>query len=93
MPYLAKLTLRDVPAKEGYTFAGWDGAPEKMPAENITLYGNYISGIENVKVSGKADAYTLDGILYKHNVNLNELNESLPKGIYILNGKKYVVGK
>lgn len=31
----------DAPAKEGYTFAGWEGLPETMPAEDVVINGHY----------------------------------------------------
>jgi hypothetical protein len=91
VPYLAKLTLREVPEKAGYAFSGWSEAPETMPAENITVYGSYISGISSVETNTKADIYTLDGMLYRRNADLKNLN--LPQGIYIIDGKKYIKGR
>jgi len=35
------LTPPEAPAKEGYTFKGWKGLPEQMPAENITVEAEY----------------------------------------------------
>ena len=31
----------EAPEKEGYTFDGWDGTPEVMPANDINIVGNY----------------------------------------------------
>lgn len=31
----------EAPAKEGYTFAGWEGIPEAMPAQDLTITGSY----------------------------------------------------
>ena len=88
--YGAAITLPEVPEKENSTFE-WEEAPETMPASDLTIYGNYVSGIGGVTVSGKADVYTLNGMLYKRDVDLNNLGIELPKGVYIINGKKIMV--
>jgi hypothetical protein len=88
--YGAAITLPEVPEKENSTFE-WEEAPETMPASDLTIYGNYLSGIGGVTVSGKADVYTLNGMLYKRDVDLNNLGIELPKGVYIINGKKIMV--
>lgn len=88
--YGAAITLPEVPEKENSTFE-WEGAPTTMPASDVTIYGNYVSGIGGITVSGKADVYTLNGMLYKRDVDLNKLSIELPKGVYIINGKKYLV--
>ena len=31
----------EVPEKEGYTFSGWEGLPETMPAEDVTVTGTF----------------------------------------------------
>ena len=48
-----------------------------------------VSGIENVLIDGKhVDVYGINGVLYKKDVvSPNEL----PQGVYIINGRKYVV--
>ena len=88
--YGAVITLPEVPEKENSTFE-WEEAPTTMPANDVTIYGNYVSGIDGIVVSGKADVYTLNGMLYKRDVDLNKLSIELPKGVYIINGKKYMV--
>ena len=88
--YGAAITLPEVPEKENSTFE-WEEAPETMPASDVTIYGNYVSGIGGVTVSGKADVYTLNGMLYKRDVDLNNLSIELPKGVYIINGKKIMM--
>jgi len=88
--YGAAITLPEVPEKENSTFE-WEEAPTTMPASDVTIYGNYVSGIGGITDSGKADVYTLNGMLYKRDVDLNKLSIELPKGVYIINGKKYLV--
>ena len=36
------------PEKEGYTFSGWEGLPEQMPARNVTATGSFIINQYNV---------------------------------------------
>ena len=88
--YGAEIVLPEVPEKENSTFE-WDETPTTMPASDVTIYGNYVSGIGGITVSGKADVYTLNGMLYKRDVDLSKLYIELPKGVYIINGKKYLV--
>ena len=40
--YGTSLTAIDVPVKEGYTFSGWIGLPETMPAKDVTINGTFI---------------------------------------------------
>ena len=48
------------------------------------IINNIYNKIENV------DVYTIDGIKRLSKANVNEIN-ALPKGIYIVNGKKIVI--
>ena len=51
----AKITPVQAPEKPGYTFAGWEGLPETMPANDVTVTGNYT--LNKYKL-----AYVIDGI-------------------------------
>ena len=46
------------PEREGYTFSGWEGLPEKMPAENVTVTGTFTVNTYNL-------TYILDDEEYK----------------------------
>ena len=48
----------DTPSREGYTFDGWQGLPETMPAEDITIIGSFTPLNFNI-------TYELDGAVYK----------------------------
>ena len=48
------------------------------------IINNIYNKTENV------DVYTIDGIKRLSKANLNEIN-ALPKGIYIINGKKIII--
>ena len=39
--YGATITQEPVPTKEGYTFSGWSGVPERMPAHDVTVTGTF----------------------------------------------------
>lgn len=72
------------------TFKAADTATESK-ALNFSLDGSGTTGIADIDAASKADAYNvynLNGMLVKKNaVSL----EGLAKGIYIVNGKKYIV--
>ena len=48
------------------------------------------TGIEQITVDSLVDVYTLDGVLFKHQVKYGELKKQLAPGLYIVNGKKVV---
>ncbi len=39
--YGTEITAEPEPTKEGYTFSGWDGLPETMPANDVTVSGTF----------------------------------------------------
>ncbi|MDE6632045.1 MAG: InlB B-repeat-containing protein, partial [Muribaculaceae bacterium] len=39
--YGTSIVAPDAPAKDGYSFSGWSGVPETMPAAPLTLTGSY----------------------------------------------------
>lgn len=55
------------PAKKGYTFDGWVGLPETMPAEDITVTGLYVqsTGLSSIGNDGLR-IWTSDGSLFIH---------------------------
>lgn len=62
--YGESITIPEVSAREGYTFAWTDEIPETMPAKDIVINGAYsiIDDISNVVVKGEIHhIYTLDG--------------------------------
>lgn len=96
-------TMKLYPYKDGNTygirgFSGWfhkiDNSPSKASEFSISLFDDSsTTPIETVKeddlnrdTSGKV--YSVSGVLMKNNAA--DLN-NLPKGIYVVNGKKYVV--
>lgn len=96
-------TMKLYPYTNGKTygirgFSGWfhkiDNSPSKASELSLGLFDDScITPIETVKVddlnrdtSGKV--YSISGVLVKNNAA--DLN-NLPKGIYVVNGKKYIV--
>ena len=90
--YGSAIVLKDAPVKEGYIFSGWSEAPETMPAADVVIEGTFtVDGIEAVVTNRLVDVYTLQGVMVKRQVPVEELEQELPDGIYIVHGKKMVV--
>ena len=53
--YGEAVTAPEAPAKEGYTFAGWQNMPETMPAHDIEVIGSYTANkyVLTYKVDGE----------------------------------------
>ena len=49
--------IADTPVKEGYTFNGWSGIPEKMPERDITIEGSF-------RINRYTITYIVDGEVY-----------------------------
>ena len=84
------------PEKEGYKFSGWEGLPETMPAHDVEIHGTMLidTGLEAIMADsedGLASVYTLQGILVKENIPIENLEEELPRGIYLINGHKVMI--
>ncbi len=52
--YGAKIEAPEGPEKKGYTFAGWEGLPETMPAKDLEVIGTYT-------VNSYKAVFTIDG--------------------------------
>ncbi len=52
--YGSTITPAAAPMKEGYTFSGWEGLPDTMPAEDVTVNGSY--SVNSYKLT-----YIIDG--------------------------------
>ena len=91
------------PERTYYEFMGWtseDVAEPVIPwiitkgsTGNLKLTANWqiSTGINAVMVKGqKADVYTIDGRLVKRGMTTEEAQQ-LPRGLYIVNGKKVAV--
>ncbi len=65
LPFGAPVFAPEAPAREGYSFAGWEGLPETMPASETFVTGSYTAELYRV-------TFSVDGVV------LSE--ESLPFG-------------
>ena len=86
--YGSEITLIEEPTKEGYIFSGWSEVPYTMPAEDITVEGTFTkteTSIEDVEI--KKENFEIYNLKGERIINIKEL----PKGIYIINGKKILV--
>ena len=73
----------------------------KIPISSNTKINNAIIvsaekeeelGIENVTTDNTiVDVFTIDGVLIRHKISNDKALENLPKGIYIVNGRKMLV--
>ena len=90
--YGTAITAEDAPTKEGYIFSGWSEIPAIMPAKDVTVTGTFsVDGIDAVVTNQLVNVYTLQGVMVKRQVVIDELENELPAGLYIVNGKKMII--
>ena len=88
--YGSTITPPNPGEREGYDFA-WVDYPSTMPANDITIYGYYTTGIASILASGKSfDVYSVTGSLLKRQTTTFE---GIPSGFYIVNGMKIYIRK
>ena len=82
-------TSASAPGEYDITVSGAEAQNYDISYDDGILTVEEVSGIERILADGKrVDVYSISGVLYKKDVvSPNEL----PQGIYIINGKKYVV--
>ena len=56
--YGTRITPKEGPSKEGYTFSGWDNVPATMPAHDVTVTGSFT-------INSYTLTYKIDGAVYK----------------------------
>lgn len=91
LAYGSPIVLMDAPAKEGYVFEHWTEAPATMPAHDVTVTAQYADGIEGVVSDCLVDVYTLQGVRVCSQVTMQSIQHSLPRGLYLVNGRKVFV--
>lgn len=82
------ITPPAAPEREGYIFSGWQDIPATMPATDLSIYGTMqlMDGIHNAGYTDRnAAIYDLQG----RRINGNRAD--LPRGIYIIGGRKVLV--
>ena len=90
----APVVLREYTSSdpERWIFLGWLGDTyETMPAYDIFYLANLKDGITSISQQNRVDVWTLDGIRVKSQISVSEINNVLPRGIYIVNGKKLTI--
>ena len=55
--YASTITPEPAPTKEGYTFSGWNGLPDKMPAHDVVATGSFTTNSYTL-------TYIVDGEVY-----------------------------
>lgn len=80
------------PNIEGYKFLKWENIPSTMPSYDIVItaiFEGTNTGVKNVITNKFSDVaiYTLEGVKVKN----SQVIKKLKPGIYIINGKKFVV--
>lgn len=91
LAYGSPIVLMEAPAKEGYVFEGWTEVPATMPAHDVTVTAQYADGIGGVVSDCLVDVYTLQGVRIKSQVAVERLANELPRGLYLVNGRKWLV--
>jgi uncharacterized repeat protein (TIGR02543 family) len=93
--YGDEIVLKEYPVEDGQSFSGWtsDVEYQTMPAHDVvftaSLITTRIAGLpSDVKV---VNIYDVRGTLLYRDMPVEQVRKQLPKGIYIINGRKYVV--
>ena len=92
--YGAIIVLREYPVAEGYVFSGWqsDDEDETMPAHDVVYTAELVTGISAIPANIHfVDVYHVSGALLYHDVPVQQIKKQLPKGLYVVRGKKFVV--
>lgn len=90
----APLVLREYTSSdpERWIFLGWLGdSYDTMPAYDIFYLANLKDGIISLSKQNCVDVWTVDGKKVNSKISANEINHVLPRGIYIINGKKVTI--
>lgn len=76
----------------GQLLVSGDGSYSKPSATSAKIYITEPTSVESVSSNhSNADIYTTDGILIRKSADANSAIQGLPKGMYIINGKKVIV--
>ena len=62
--YGSAIVSEEEPAKEGYTFSGWIGVPDTMPAEDVTVTGHFTINVYQVTYVVEGEVYHTDYVTY-----------------------------
>ena len=87
--YGTDITAEAEPTKEGYIFSGWSWIPDTMPAEDVTITGDFtfIDAIEDVIADDdEYQIFTLDGKsveTLQRGVNIIRYSNGTTKSVYV----------
>ena len=68
--YGTEIPLVAAPVRKGYTFSGWNGVPEIMPAEDITIEGSFAVNYYMVTYMVDGEVYATDSIAFGEEIVL-----------------------
>ena len=92
--YGAAVTPYVPQVEAGKQFDGWqEEIPAVMPATDLDIHGttSTVTAIALIveQAGGKADVYTINGVLVMRNADMRQI-EQLHTGMYIINGVKVI---
>ena len=92
--YGAAVTPYVPQVEAGKQFDGWqEEIPAVMPATDLDIHGttSTVTAIARIveQAGGKADVYTINGVLVMRNADMRQI-EQLHSGMYIINGVKVI---
>ena len=70
--YGASLTLPDEPTKEGHSFVEWEGLPESMPANDITVNAKFSINSYKVTYIVDGETFAIDSVAYATKIQLRD---------------------
>lgn len=94
VPYGATIIPLEVELDSTREFSGWANLPDVMPANDVTVTGTTIltSIFGALSEDAVVDVYSINGKTVATAVSLRWINQHLPLGLYIVNGKKILLG-
>ena len=78
LEYGDTITPEPEPTKEGYTFSGWKGLPETMPAKNVTVTGNFT--VNTYKITYMVDGEVYATVDVKYGTTITPVEEPQKEG-------------
>ena len=94
------------PTRKGYEFEGWIGTDLIEPTIEVTIAKGSIGNRSytatwNIQTdittqlsdNKKVNVYDMNGRIIRKNISVSLLNKELPRGIYIIDGKKIAITK
>ncbi|MCM1491313.1 MAG: InlB B-repeat-containing protein, partial [Muribaculum sp.] len=97
LEYGSPIQLDEPAVPEGMKFDGWiTEIPDTMPDHDLDVYGSYseINAVDFVLSNdSNVTVFDLRGNLIVRNSTWIEIKDLIPNGIYIVNGKKVLIGR